>query len=276
MPVDRLHQLKCILLYYWKANTIYNVHSEFIAEFINEVMNTSKQYYAFYYLESLVKKMKSDHRKINFHDFGAGATTFQKTGERKISEIAKTSVSDRHKCRMLFNLANHYQVNTILELGTSLGISAIYMHSARKNARLLTIEGDETTAELAAHHFRISDATTIELINGEFSAVLPTVLKDVDKINLLFLDGNHTYEATIKYFQMIKPYLSQFAILVLDDIYWSEGMTKAWNEIKSEPTFPCTIEVYGMGICFAGVKMEKQHFDLISYHKKPWRIGVFA
>lgn len=50
------------------------------------------------------------------------------------------------------------------------------------------------------------------------------------KIDLLFIDTTHTYSQTMTEYYAYEPYLSDEAIVCLDDLY-REGMDKAWSEL---------------------------------------------
>ena len=46
-------------------------------------------------------------------------------------------------------MVKHYQPATILELGTSLGITTSYLSLAKPDARLITMEGSKEIADVA-------------------------------------------------------------------------------------------------------------------------------
>ena len=79
---------------------------------------------------------------------------------------------------------------------------------------------------------------------------MPKLLKEIKSFDVLYIDGNHSYEATLRYFNLVKEYIKEDTIIVFDDIYWSEGMTKAWLEIKNDSIVSHTIDLFYFGLTF--------------------------
>ena len=59
---------------------------------------------------------------IEVTDFGAGSKVF-KSNTRQISQIAKTAGISPKRAELLFRITNYFQPETILEIGTSLGLA---------------------------------------------------------------------------------------------------------------------------------------------------------
>ena len=94
--------------------------------------------------------------------------------------------------------------------------------------------------------------------------ILPLKLYLKDKIiDMAYIDGNHTYEATMKYFNELLKITHENSILIFDDIYWTSDMTKAWEEIKTIPAVTVSIDLYKVGlIFFRKENKQKEHFCL--------------
>jgi hypothetical protein len=45
----------------------------------------------------------------------------------------------------------------------------------------------------------------------------------------------HTYEATMGYHRILSQCVADGAIVVYDDIGWSDGMAQFWQEVVNEP-----------------------------------------
>jgi predicted O-methyltransferase YrrM len=240
-----------------------------------DVFDTNKVYYAFYKIEQERKSLLTNHTKININDLGAGSLTTSHA-TRTISNIAINVVSNEYKCRMLFNLVNKYLPKNIIELGTSLGISSLYISMASKYSNVYTIEGDKEIYNIANNLFQKNHITNIKNINASFDEALPKILNEIPTVNMAYIDGNHSYEATMRYYNMLKSKSNNNTILVFDDIYWSDGMTKAWKDIINKDEVRYSIDTFDLGFVFFDDVMPKQHFKLIQYWKKPWRIGLWG
>jgi predicted O-methyltransferase YrrM len=88
------------------------------------------------------------------------------------------------------------------------------------------------SAKIALENFKKLDCTNIDTIVGEFGETFSKKLAEKSNVNMAFIDGNHSEDATIRYFKESIKYSDQKTILIFDDIHWSSGMEKAWDYIK--------------------------------------------
>ena len=152
------------LLFYWKAQTKYRIHSPFVFDFVENILEDRREYYAFYELEQIRQRLRSNHQKIEVTDLGAGSRTSKST-KRSIRRNCRQCFEFPFLLPLTFRTINHYQPKTILELGTSLGLSALYQHQAARQAQLITLEGCSEIAALAREQFQKQNAS-IELLEG--------------------------------------------------------------------------------------------------------------
>ena len=273
--MGRFYILNSFIQFYFAAKTKYRTHSPFVFDFVNKILEDDRNYYAFSTVESVRKLLKQDKSKINVQDLGAGSLI--KNGQIKtISSIASTALSSPFSCRILFKIVNLFKPTTILELGTSLGISTLYQHFAALNAKFVTLEGSEAIANLAAQNFERMEVKSIELVRGNFDDTLPKALEKLQKLDYLFLDGNHRKDPTLAYFEQCIKFAHENSVFVIDDIYWSKEMTEAWQEIKDHPKVTLSIDLFFMGLVFFRKEnIVKEHFKLIRSSWKPWEMGFF-
>ncbi len=251
------------------------MHSPFVFEFINNVLEDKRNFYAFSSVESLRNLLKQDPKVLKVNDLGAGSS-MNKGRNRSIGSIASTSLSPPFVCKILFKIVNHFKPEKMLELGTSLGISALYQHFAALNSKLITLEGAEEIADQAEKNFQRLEVDSIELIRGNFDETLPIALKKLSKLDYVFLDGNHRKNATISYFEQCLEFADEKSVFVLDDIYWSKEMTEAWEQIKSHPKVTLSIDLFFLGLVFFRKEnIKKEHFKLIKSNWKSWEMGFF-
>lgn len=235
----------------------HGVHSPFVFSLIEDVLNEKHPFYAFKSIESARTNLLSDHSVIYVNDHGTGSSR-----NRKISEIARQCLKSKKEAQMLFRLACQMQPNNILELGTSLGITTLYLSSARPSANIYTIEGCPNIANIANQVFRNEKANNITSIVGNIDTELPKVLSKIESLDMVFFDANHTKEATLNYFYKCLEKANDNSIFIFDDIYWSEGMTEAWKEIFENPAVTYSIDLFHLGIIFFKKEWKKSHFKI--------------
>ncbi len=260
---QKVHQIKQYIKFQAQAKTSlgHGVHSPFVYDLIETVFNNDGQYYCFSKIEKLRSDLLRNKTMIEIEDFGAGSNK-TKSNSRKISSIAKTALLGAEYAQLMFRLVNRFQPKNIIELGTSLGISSSYLASACKNSQVYTFEGSPEIAQIAKRNFNQLKINNIQLITGAFDQKLPKALQLIDSVDFAFIDGNHRYEPTKKYFEMLLEKANSESVFVFDDIYWSEGMTKAWNEIIARPEVVVSIDLFRMGMIFFRKESQKQDFKI--------------
>lgn len=161
----------------------------------------------------------------------------EKIDEISISDICKISSKNHAWCMFIFHLVRKFRPERCIEMGTCLGISGAYIGSALRlngQGRLITLEGSPGRADIARENYRRLGLDNITVRTGDFSTTLPMALNDAAPVDLVFVDGHHDGDATVKYFEIIRPHLSPRNVVIFDDITWSEGMRRAWRKIQSE------------------------------------------
>ncbi len=263
-----LYRVKKYFQYKLHAKNEHSIHSPFVFKLYTEVIKSKNQENAFEVLNKIREELLQNNETIEITDLGAGSKKMGTT--RKISDIAKYSVVNQKYGELLFRLIAYFKPQTILELGTSLGLSALYLSKAALDAEISTVEGCPNTHRFATtllerHAVRHGESTSlnqIECINTRFDDFF-RLTKANQTFGLVYIDGNHTYEATTKYFHELLKVTNESSVLIFDDIYWSDGMTKAWEEIRNHERVTLSVDLYKIGlIFFRKENKQKEHFCL--------------
>ncbi|MEX1140648.1 MAG: class I SAM-dependent methyltransferase [Bacteroidota bacterium] len=204
-------------------------------------------------IEELRERLAASSDQVSFQDFGAGASgaTRDASSDRTVGEICRSSSITRSWGILLFQIVRHTRPSVCLELGTSLGISASYLGAAcilNGRGTVITLEGASSVASLAQKNLVSLGLTTATVIPGRFQDTLESTLTRHRPIDFAFIDGHHDRDATLRYFNQIKPHLSDQAMVVFDDILWSGGMRQAWREIRRNAGSSVKVNLVRMGI----------------------------
>lgn len=249
------------LRYLQKSGTRHSVHSPFVYTLVDKVFRNRNDHQVFRDIQELREKLLRKSQVIEITDFGSGTglKEYKHRFESVASIVRKSSLSEKYG-RLLFRLVEYFKPSTVIELGTSVGISTLYMAKADPAAIIYTIEGCTTKSEQAETNFTGLKVANIVQHIGRFDIVLPDVLKQAGKLDFAFIDGNHTYEATLANFNSLLSISGNDAVFVFDDIHWSSGMQKAWQEITDHEHVTVSIDLYRMGIVFLRKELSRQKF----------------
>ena len=253
--------IKKYLSYRFFSKTKYDIHPPFLFDLITHVFEDKKQYPDYKKIETLRKELLKNKKKIAVKDYGAGSAV-DKGEQRAISKITKYSSKPLKYGRLLYRLTNYFKPDTILELGTSLGLSSAYMALGNPESGIITMEGCPNISGIAEDNFKNLNLKNIKLITGNFDDNLQDVLNSVLQLDFVFIDGNHRKDPTIRYFELCLTKAVNNSVLIFDDIHWSKGMEAAWKYIKNHSSVTLTIDAFFLGFVFLNKDLSKQDFIL--------------
>lgn len=238
----------------------YGIHSPFVFNLITKVFRNKINPDMVNSIEKIRHKLILDHRTIKVTDFGSGPEKM--CGNlRRIAEIARYSSIPGKYGVLLANMSSEFGKPHIVEFGTSLGISTMYIAAFCPEATVYTIEGCPEISGIAKKNFEEAGLKNIRIFTGTFEKVLPEIKKDVMNPGLVFIDGNHRKEPVIEYFNEMAEISDRGTVIMLDDIHYSREMGEAWEVIKQHRNVSTTIDLFRMGIVF--FKKGLTHIDYI-------------
>jgi predicted O-methyltransferase YrrM len=249
------------IVYWFESVGRHGLQSTFLYNLNEAVWRFDKKNPAQKRIEDYRNACLKNNTVIAVKDFGAGVNG-NKHKELSIASIAKNAAKPPKYARMLFRLMEYLKPTNVIELGTSLGVSSLYLCAGNPKMKLTTLEGCDNTAAFTSNQLKQFPDLSIDIVTGNFDHTLPSVLQSSNKIDAIYIDGNHRYEPTLRYFEMCLPYLHDDSFIIFDDINWSEEMQQAWNEIKKHPSVSISIDVYMIGIVFFNKGFSKQDFKI--------------
>lgn len=231
------------------------------------ILYDDNAYYAFPRIEQQRAALLRSTTTIRQQDYGTGAGTDSPNAStvRRVAHIARTHLESSKIAQMLYRLVNHLTATqqrplTILELGTSLGITTAYLAAPSAKNTVQTYEGAEEVLEVAEQVWRTLRLTNIEPVLGNIDQTLPKLCPK--QIDLAYIDANHTCEATLRYFRQLLPHIASHTIIVVDDIHHSPEMERAWHEIQTVKQVTSTIDCYHIGLVFFNPHYIRKHYKM--------------
>lgn len=259
-----MYQPFAYLRYWLRSGTAHGLHSPFVYDLYTTVICANGEFGAYKRVEARRRELLRSPKSITVTDFGAGSQVAGAGGmQRRVSAIAKHAAKPPRLAQLLFRLVNHFRPATILELGTSLGLTTAYLAAADSRQQVITFEGCPNTAAVARETFAELGLQNVRLVEGNLDQTLPATLAALTKpVDFVFFDGNHRYEPTLRYFEQCLANAHENSVFVLDDIHWSVEMERAWDAIKAHPAVTVTVDLFYVGLVFFRQTQPKQDFRL--------------
>jgi predicted O-methyltransferase YrrM len=242
-----------------KSSNQHGVHSPFVYNLVTKCFYDNKEYGAYKIILNYKKALLKNNSKIEVKDLGAGSQ-IMKQQKRSVSKIAKNAGTSNKRAKLLYRLVSYFKFENVLELGTSLGVATHAMSLGNPDAKIITIEGCPDTSEFSKTYLKSQQIKNIDVITGNFNDEIKTLSSN--SFDLVFFDGNHQKEATLHYFETLLQTVNNDSVFIFDDIYWSKGMTEAWETIKQHPKVTVTIDTFFWGFVFFRKEQEKEHFTI--------------
>lgn len=249
------------LLYLLKSKSRFVIHSPFVYDLINKVLKDNTKYFEYKMPDRTLRKYSQRKDKIDTTDFGkrAGKNEYILTNTT-VGKIVRKRSKSLKQLHLLFRLSKYFEPGTILEFGTAAGISTLYLSAGSPASRVITMEGCVGLSTIARKCFEKRNLRNIEVITGRFDSSLPQVLKNIEKLDMVFFDGNHRELPTLNYFNQCIEHSGENSVFIFDDIHWSPEMERAWKKIKEDKRVSMTIDIFWAGLVFFQKGVAKQDY----------------
>lgn len=201
-------------------------------------------------IEDLRRRLESSDRVIDValpNHRGA-------TKPAPLGETCRTRSKKRPWVDLLLALARTAPPARAVELGSCMGISTAYLAAGLRlggAVQLVSLEGAPALAELTAKNLAELGLDGVRVEAGLFATTLAPALAG-GGVGLAFVDGHHQEEPTLAYFDQLTGHLTDPAVVVFDDIRWSEGMERAWTSLRADPRVSVVVDIDRVGICVVG------------------------
>lgn len=257
--MSRYFQAKAFINHWLDKVDEHSVHSPFFYDLYRKVIKTRYDEDDFSSFEDIRRNLLLNQTEITVEDFGVGSVV-SKSPRRRLSEIASVSMMPAGWAQFLYRLATYSGITRIVELGTSLGVTTLYLAEVA-GATVYTFEGSHAVANVALTNFEYLERKNIHLVEGNIDTTLPHYLEsNLTKIGLALIDANHSHDATLRYFEQLMKRCNEKSIVVIDDIHLSKGMEKAWTTLKNHDLVYGSLDLFRCGVLFLDPALNRQHF----------------
>ena len=248
------------------GNTMgYGIHSPHLFNIARVIVPETAKYYCYSRIEQERNTLLRRRDEVEVVDFGTGGQGKggNGVGKRIVGDMARKSLKSRAEAQLLFRLVNFEQAEMIVELGTCLGLTTAYLAAPRPESEVWTFEGSEALLEIARGVWKRLGMSNIRAVSGNIDETLAATAEKWEKtVDFAFIDANHSYEATVRYFDLLAAHAGEKSVFVVDDIRWSKEMWQAWETIGERDAVTARMDLGTMGLVFFDNYLPKQVFTL--------------
>lgn len=244
----------------FKAKTRHGIHSPFVYRLLDKVIYDFRAKSVYHDIEKLRAELLCDERTIRITDPGAGSLV--NNISKQVKSLARNALRSASLAQLIYRLAEDQKPENIIELGTCPGITTAYLAKAVPGAKVISIAGCPEIAAIAAENLKKLNIQNVELLVGNFDELLPELIRDIPRLDFVFIGGNHRKEAMLNYFKWCLPKLGENSVMIFDDIYRSKGIKEAWNEIKAHPEVTVTLDLFWIGLVYVRKAQTKEDFKI--------------
>jgi predicted O-methyltransferase YrrM len=256
----KLFQLKSYLTYWLDAADEHSLHSPFLFEFYTKVVKAQPSV-TLPSFPDIRNRLLNDKRKIQVTDLGAGSNHLHHN-HRKVSDICRYTTSSHKFSSLYARIIEYHKFKHVIELGTSVGINAMYLAKAFDSVDVTTFEGSPEIAALARGLFKDYGFTSIKVVEGNIDSTLKAYLSTVNELDFALVDANHRFEPTLNYIELLMKKIHAHSVIAVDDIHSSPEMERAWQAIQNHERIRTTIDLYRCGLIFFNPSLTKQNVVL--------------
>lgn len=257
-----LKYLKYILLASHRRG--HGIHSPFAFNLIHHVWQQHPKTDVLEKIRHLHVKNRKDPTLINVRSVGAGSLVTKKQ-LRSVSSIFRSAAIPNRYGRLLYATTAYFKPDQVLEFGTSLGISSAWLALGNPQCNLYTVEAISALADKAKKNHQAIGLQNTQILNMDFEQFMHECDLPKKEKYLVFIDGNHTCQATLQLFDFVlQNFHTRHLVVIIDDIHWSAGMEHAWKQIQRHHQVTLTLDIFRMGFVFFNTDLSPQNF-IVNY-----------
>ncbi len=235
--------------FYSRAQTRYDVQSPFIHQLVEQVLEDQREFYRLKEVQRLNQRLKKGSQEPGLST-RAGA--------------------------LLFRLAAWHKPTTIVEIDGRSGLGTAYLAAGRPSARTyIQMTEPDLTARLVATLSKLN-LNEVSVKTNSFANWKAEWEKNDSSVELLYIHGESGLEPTLQYLDALKPFFCDRTVVVTTDMYQTSQRLAVWEALKQLNALQLTVDLLQCGLLFFEYPgRTKEHYRLVRYKYKPWRLGFF-
>lgn len=236
----------------------YGVHSPSVFRLITLVIEERLPYYSYFLIE-----------KIRYLSNRKGVDVFL-SEEGELFEKNKVCLAKWGQLgiaydQILFRLVNYYKPKTIVELGTTMGFSTLYLATPNSQAHVITLSEKKEISDLAKNNFKKSSVCNILLKEGGIESNFRKLIQEQVQFDFLSINCTMLPRGFYSYCNTLLQTGSFGGVIVINEPYFWESNRDDLKKIKLHDQVRVVIDLFHIVILILDSNLQKEEFVLRYY-----------
>lgn len=218
----------------------FGIHSPFAFRLITKVIREKARYYAYDDIEAI------RHERVENH-----LSRSQKRLRKRIS----TS-----RGRLFFRLTNFFRPHKILEIGSSWGISTLYLRLADRSSQLTVAEPADEVVRFA-ERLLAEAGVKADFVRENYETFLPDYLEqNSERLYIVVNRLPKSYYGMLS--RLLDVALDKQSLLIIDGIRSNSAVKSWWESLIKDPRVRVTVDMKNVGFVCCDPKLNKQDYQV--------------
>lgn len=247
--IQLLKKTKDVILFYrfLRFRKGFGVHSPFAFNLITNVIDERCAYYAYDRIEIVRRQLLQMGAPLGTTGMSIGRAT------------ARYGIRKSHG-QLLFRLANYFKPKQIVQVGTGMGLSTLYLTGYSAHVQCISLEEDPARAEWARWCLERMGKRHVRVERGGYESLLPKALAQFETVDFLFFNAPERATELYGMFEKCVEHIQPDTVLVVEGLRASRAMRDFWERVKAHPATVLTFDLYHVGLVFFNKKMYRKDY----------------
>ncbi|MDR2534121.1 MAG: SAM-dependent methyltransferase [Tannerellaceae bacterium] len=228
----------------------FGIHSPFVFDLATKVIGERYPFYCFGEIEGLRRKFLSDDTRL--------ASTAKQRRARTVARLVANEGIRPRKGELLFRLVNFLKPQTVLQVGSTVGFSTLYLSSYSPDVKCVSIEKPSEYAAVSQRVYA-GARNAVEHHVGDYEQILPAVLKTLGRVDFVYFNLWREPNPS-ELFDICMEYRTRQSAFVFEGICRNRRMHKLWKQIRENQHVTATIDLLSIGIAFVDPNLFKHNY----------------
>ena len=230
----------------------YGVHSPFVFDLITSVIEEKCAFYSFHDFVRIRQQLSQNKQFVRYR------------GKRiSVKKALQRDCISKKEGEFLFRLTNHYKPQTILSVGSSLGLAPLCLSKYASSVRCVTLENEPDFADIAIHVLNNETNLSLPIRTGNYRKTIPEAIEELQRIDCIFIEKDVEISDLNVIFSTCLPFTHDNTCCIWAGIRSTSEKYHYWKRIYQHPSVTVAVDLYHLGLLFLQPKLHKRVYKTI-------------